>query len=88
MNIKISKKNYIRLFCLTVAVLAIIRLFIPNTDNNKPVKFEIKRSDIKKISISDNVFLNIFLDYDKCIRIFSSDCEKLLEKLSKEGFTN
>ena len=63
-------------------------LFVISSDNNKPVKFEIKRSDIKKISISDNVFLNIFLDYDKCIRIFSSDCEKLLEKLSKEGFTN
>jgi hypothetical protein len=63
-------------------------LFVISSDNKKPVKFEIKRSDIKKISISDNVFLNIFLDYDKCIRIFSSDCEKLLEKLSKEGFTN
>ena len=63
-------------------------LFVISSDNNKPVKFEIKRSDIKKISISDDVFLNIFLDYDKCIRIFSSDCEKLLEKLSKEGFAN
>lgn len=63
-------------------------LFVISSDNNKPVKFEIKRSDIKKISISDDVFLNIFLDYDKCIRIFSSDCEKLLEKLAKEGFAN
>ena len=59
-------------------------LFVISSDNNKPVKFEIKRSDIKKISISDDVFLNIFLDYDKCILIFSSDCEKLLEKLAKE----
>ena len=63
-------------------------LFVISSDNNKPVKFEIKRSDIKKISISDDVFLNIFLDYDKCIRIFSSDCEKLLEMLAKEGFAN
>lgn len=48
MNIKISKKNYIRLFCLTVAVLAIIRLFIPNTDNNKPVKQEKKEIPTKE----------------------------------------
>lgn len=61
-------------------------LFILSSENKKPVKFEIKKSDIIKISISEDVFLNIFLDYDKCIRIFSGDCEKLSSMLSKEGF--
>lgn len=61
-------------------------LFIISVDNNKPVKFEIKRSDIKKISISDSIYLNIFLDYDKCIRICGANCEELSSKLAKEGF--
>lgn len=61
-------------------------LFIISTENKKPMKFEIKKNDIKKISISDDVFLNIFLDYDKCIRIFSTNCDELLGKLAAEGF--
>ncbi len=61
-------------------------MFVLSIDENKPVKFEIKRSDIKKISISEDVYLNVFLDYDKCIRIFAANCEELLSKLHAEGF--
>jgi len=61
-------------------------LFIMSTENNKPVKMEIKRIDIKKVSISDGVFLNIFLDYDKCIRVFAGNCEELSKKLAEQGF--
>jgi RNA-binding protein len=61
-------------------------LFIISTENEKPIKFEIKKNDIKKISISDDIFLNIFLDYDKCIRIFSPNCDELCGKLTAEGF--
>ena len=61
-------------------------LFVISIDNDKPVKFEIKRKEIKKISISEDVYLNVFLDYDKCIRIFSAQCEDLLKKLHAEGF--
>ena len=61
-------------------------VFVLSTDNDKPVKFEIKKSDIKKISVTDDIYLNIFLDYDKCIRIFASNCEELSSKLHAEGF--
>lgn len=61
-------------------------MFIISTENEKPIKFEIKKNDIKKISVSDDIFLNIFLDYDKCIRIFSPNCDELLGKLAAEGF--
>lgn len=61
-------------------------MFVISTDNDKPIKFEIKRSDIIKISISEGVFLNIFLDYDKCIRVFASNCEELFKKLRAQGF--
>lgn len=61
-------------------------LYVISSGREKPVKFEIKRSDIKKISVTDGVYLNIFLDYDKCIRVFSGNCDKLCSMLSKEGF--
>lgn len=61
-------------------------VFVLSTDNDKPIKFEIKKSDIKKISVTDDVYLNIFLDYDKCIRVFAPDCDKLLKMLQAEGF--
>ena len=62
------------------------RMIILSSDNDKPVKFEIKRTDIKKISVTDRIYLNIFLDYDKCIRVFSGNCEELISKLHAEGF--
>ena len=61
-------------------------IFVLSTENDKPIKFEIKKSDIKKISVTDDIYLNIFLDYDKCIRIFSSNCEELSSMLQAEGF--
>ncbi len=61
-------------------------MFVLSTEDNEPVKLEIRRSDIKKISISEGVFLNIFLDYDKCIRVFAANCEELKGKLHAEGF--
>lgn len=61
-------------------------MFVLSTDGNKPIKFEIKREAIKKISITEDIYLNIFLDYDKCIRVFSDNCDELLSKLTKEGF--
>ena len=61
-------------------------IFVLSTDDEKPVKFEIKKSDIKKISVTDDIYLNIFLDYDKCIRVFAMNCEELSSKLQAEGF--
>ena len=61
-------------------------LFVLSVDDNKPVKFEIKKSEIKKISVTDGIYLNIFLDYDKCIRVFAADCEELSKQLIAEGF--
>lgn len=61
-------------------------MFVLSIDENRPVKFEIKKSDIKKISITDGIYLNIFLDYDKCVRVFAANCEELLNRLKAEGF--
>ena len=61
-------------------------MFVLSTDNNKPIKFEIKKSDIKKISVTDDVYLNIFLEYDKCIRVFATNCRELSTMLHAEGF--
>ena len=43
-------------------------------------------TNIKKISVTDDIYLNIFLDYDKCIRVFAMNCEELSSKLQAEGF--
>lgn len=61
-------------------------MFIISTGENSPVKFEIKKSDIKKITVSEGVYLNIFLDYEKCIRVFVANCDDLLKRLRAEGF--
>lgn len=61
-------------------------LFMLSMDNDKPVKFEIKKSEIKKISVTDGIYLNIFVDFDKCIRVFAPDCEELQARLLAEGF--
>lgn len=61
-------------------------MFVISHGENAPVKFEIKKSDIKKISVSEGIYLNIFLDYDKCIRVFAVNCEELSKKLQAEGF--
>ena len=61
-------------------------LYVISSGKDEPVKFEIKRSDIKKISVTDDVYLNIFLDYDKCIRVFAGNCDELCSMLLKEGF--
>ena len=61
-------------------------MFVISSDDNKPVKFEIKKSDVKKISVNEGIYLNIFLDYDKCIRVFAANCEELSNKLKAEGF--
>lgn len=61
-------------------------MFVLSIDDNRPVKFEIKKSDIKKITVSEGVYLNIFLDYEKCIRVFAANCDELSKKLRAEGF--
>ena len=61
-------------------------LFVISTDNEKPVKLELKKNEIKKISVTDGVYMNIFVSYDKCIRIFAGNCDELLRKLRTEGF--
>jgi hypothetical protein len=63
-------------------------LFVISIEDDKPVKMEIKRSEIKKVSISDGVYLNIFLGYDKCIRVFAGNCEDLSKRLRSAGFGN
>ena len=61
-------------------------LFVISSENDKPVKLELKKSDIKKISVTDGVYLNIFLDFDKCIRIFAGNSDDLSKKLHGQGF--
>ena len=61
-------------------------LFVIANEDEKPLKMEIKRSDIKKISITDGIYLNIFLDYNKYIRVFAGNCEELSKKLITSGF--
>ena len=61
-------------------------MFILSVDDNRPVKFEINKSDIKKISVTEGIYLNIFLDYDKCIRVFAANSDDLLKRLKSEGF--
>lgn len=61
-------------------------LYILSSENEKPIKFEFKRNDIRKVSVTEGVYLNIFLDYDKCIRVFAGNCEEISSKLRAEGF--
>ena len=61
-------------------------MYVLSIEDNRPVKFEIKKSEIKKISVTEGIYLNIFLDYDKCIRFFAANCEELSKQLLAEGF--
>ena len=61
-------------------------MYVLSIEDNRPVKFEIKKSEIKKISVTEGIYLNIFLDYDKCIRVFAANCEELSKQLLAEGF--
>ena len=61
-------------------------LFLITFADKKPLRYEIKREQVKKISITEEVYLNIFLDYDKFIRISSGNCHELSEKLAEQGF--
>ena len=61
-------------------------LFIITFAGKKPIRYEIKRNEVKKISITDNIYINIFLDYNKYIRIASGNCFEIRDKLSEQGF--
>ena len=61
-------------------------LFVISTQNDKPVRLELKRADIKKISVSDGICLNIFLDYNKCIQALAGNCDEIIKKLHDAGF--
>ena len=61
-------------------------IFLITFADKKPVRYEIKRKEVKKISLEEDVYLNIFLDYDKYIRIASGNCLEISEKLSEQGF--
>lgn len=61
-------------------------LFIITFAGKKPIRYEIKRDEVKKISITENIYLNIFLDYNKYIRIASGNCFEIRDKLSEQGF--
>ena len=67
-------------------VLAGESLFLITFADKKPMRYEIKREQVKKISVTEGVYLNIFLDYDKFVRISSGNCLELSEKLTKHGF--
>ena len=67
-------------------VLAGESLFLITFADKKPMRYEIKREQVKKISVTEGVYLNIFLDYDKFVRISSGNCLELSEKLTKQGF--
>lgn len=61
-------------------------LFVMTYSGKKPIRYEIKKDEIKKISISENIYLNIFLDYNKYIRIASGNCLDIMDKLKRHGF--
>ena len=61
-------------------------LFLITFADKKPLRYEIKRNEVKKVSITEDVYLNIFLDYDKFIRISSGNCQEISEKLAEQGF--
>lgn len=61
-------------------------LFLMTYSQKKPIRYEIKKSEIKKISISENIYLNIFFDYNKYIRIASGNCSEIMDKLKRQGF--
>lgn len=62
-------------------------LFLVSLDGDRPVKLEIKKDSIRKISINEEVYIDIFIDYSKFIRIFCGNCEELFSRLAEEGFT-
>ena len=61
-------------------------IFLITFADKKPIRYEIKRNEVKKISLEEDVYLNIFLDYDKYVRIASGNCLEISEKLSEQGF--
>lgn len=61
-------------------------MFIISQSHGKATRVEIKKSSVRKISFSDDCLLRIFLDYDKCIKLFSPNIERLGERLAEQGF--
>lgn len=61
-------------------------IFVISTENGRPVKMEIKKDSVKKISVTDDVYINIFIDYNRFVRIFCLNCEELFSRLRDEGF--
>ena len=67
-------------------VLSKESLYLITFADKKPLRFEVKKNEVKKISVTDGVYLNIFLDYDKFIRISSGNCLEISAKLTEQGF--
>ena len=67
-------------------VLTRDKLFIMTFVDKRPIRYELKRDEVKKVSITENIYLNIFLDYNKFIRIASGNCFEIKDKLSEQGF--
>ena len=67
-------------------VLTRDKLFIMTFVGKRPIRYELKRDEVKKVSVSENIYLNIFLDYNKFIRIASGNCLEIKDKLSEQGF--
>lgn len=63
-------------------------MFIISFDRGRPVRLEIKKSSVMKISVTDDVVLVVFLDYGKCIKIVARNSGEMSEILAKQGFGN
>lgn len=61
-------------------------IFVISFEKGSPVKMEIKKDSVKKISVTDDVYINIFIDYNRFVRIFCGNCEELFARLRDEGF--
>lgn len=61
-------------------------IFIITFIGKKPIRYEIRKKEVKKVSVTGDIYINIFLDYNKFIQIVSGNSINITEKLNEEGF--
>lgn len=61
-------------------------IFIITFIGKKPIRYEIRKKEVKKVSVTGDVYINIFLDYNKFIQIISGNSIDITEKLNEQGF--
>ncbi len=61
-------------------------IYLLSIVDNKAVRCEIKKDQIKGISLTGDFYINIFTDYNKYIRIISGNSLEITKKLEMAGF--